>query len=125
MSIRDVDWIDKIINLTSIVVDVENGEFKNKGEIRKEFTDIRELIKDYEVKALRAFELQNSCKHLEYHTPKWSLRKNIRDYYYYFEKTCKCCGHQETLTLENFNEHKDDFPEGFDGAVRVYYNLNI
>ena len=41
------------------------------------------------------------------------------------KKTCTYCGHQETLTLENFNEHKDNFPEGFDGAVRVYYNLNI
>lgn len=125
MSIKDEDWIDKIINLTGIVVDVENGQFKNKHEVLKEFNEIQKLVRYYKHKALEAFELQNTCEHLDYKTPEWSLRKNILNYHYYFEKTCKCCGHKEAVILESFDEHRDDFPEGFDGAERVYYNLDI
>lgn len=125
MSIRDKEPFDEVINLTMMVVDAENGEFDNEVEIIKEFTNLRKKVNDYKRKAISAFRLQNTCEHLEYNEPKWSLRKNILNYYYYFEKVCKCCGHKESLIIEEWNNHTDPFPEGFEGAQKVYYNLNI
>ncbi|UUW39829.1 hypothetical protein VP14_142 [Vibrio phage VPMCC14] len=125
MSIRDKEPVDEVINLTMLVVSAENGEYESEAEINKEFNQLLRQVNSYKRKAVEAFKLQNTCKHEEYSTPQWSLRKNILNYYYYFEKKCKCCGHTESIKLEEWNDRVDSFPEGFEGANKVYYNLNI
>ena len=125
MSIKDEYPFEKIINLTSIVSNAEDGYYKHEREIFLEFNKIQKEVLEFKKRTLKAFHEQFTCTHEEYHTPTWSLRKSIWGYYYHFEKTCKLCGRTVTLTLTLPEWDGKIPPEGFENAEEQFCNRNI
>lgn len=116
----------ELINLRQSVKDAKEGRISSVDEIKAMFAEYRTLIDECEVETTEAFNKSYTCEHLEYNRPTWSLRRNVINYYYHFEKTCKCCGHTEMLSFEDeYRPEFGNFPEGFEGAEKVYYNLDI
>ena len=116
---------DHIINLSAILQDAKNGQFDKKSEIVKEFRLIKQNVHAAEKLCIDAHIDQMNCVCTEFNQPVWTLRKNIIEYYYHFEKVCKNCGKTHTTTLKEWDSKRDEHPEGFEGATKAFYNLDI
>jgi len=115
--------IKSIINLESILRNIRANRFESIEEVNNEFELFKQSVEEYHTKALKVFKEVNTCTHENYKTPRWSLRKNIYNYYYHFEKECKLCGNVESLNIDEFDGK--NFPVGFEGATKEFYNLDI
>lgn len=116
---------EAVINLSSILDDAKNGRFVSVDEIRKEINEIIRCTHHTHRLAKAAFLEQSTCNCAEFTKPQWSLRKNLLNYYYHFEKKCTTCGKTHCITLDKWNDKTDPMPEGYEDAVKVYWNLNI
>lgn len=116
---------DSVINLSALLQEAKNGEFENLHELKKEFKEIIRCVHHSKRLSIQAFLDQSVCECAEFTKPEWSLRKHLVGYYYHFEKTCKCCGRLHSTDINDWSKVTDPYPEGYEGAVNVYYNLNI
>ena len=116
---------EHIINLSAMLQDAKNGKFDSKREILKEFREIKSNVLAAEKLCIDSHIEQMNCICSKFNKPVWTLRRNLVEYYYHFEKTCNNCGKVHTTTLKKWNNHTDPSPEGFEGATKAFYNLDI
>jgi len=115
------------ICLTGEVDKCCDGFYDSEDEVKKRFKNLLQAVKAYEKEGLKVFRRSNDCQHEHFEIPKYSLRKNIFDYYYHFEKKCSDCGKIVSMTTSADNDPKltGIFPEGYEGATKTFWNLNI
>ena len=120
-------YINGVVNFPSMVDNCKDGLYNNEHEIKKQFTYLKKAFHAYERECIRVFHESSNCKHEVFDKSTYSLRKNILDYYYHFEKKCSNCGKSFTTTMsaEDFSEYEGNFPEGYEGAEKQFYNLDI
>lgn len=118
--------LDKLINLDQLLRDVQNGNFDNVLEVRKEFAGVIRLTHEYKRRAEKAFHTQSSCTHQSFNTPTYHLNRNFMgEHYYSFKKVCDNCGKSFHHSEPSSWDDKSVAPDGYEGAVKVCYNLDI
>ena len=115
------------ISLSGEVDNCRDGFYESEDEVKKRFRLLTKAVKAYEQEALKVFRESVSCDHEHFDKASYSLRKNIFDYYYHFEKKCKVCGKTfyVTTSADNDPSLSGIFPEGYEGATKRFWNLNI
>lgn len=113
--------LENIINLTSAVDMAKNGWYVDEQSINTEFDKYISDVNKYRGLVIEAWNTNQSCKHLEFNTPYYYIRRTISgDYVTHWNKVCINCGklyHETTVGKL--------CPSGYEGATEKFYNNSI
>ena len=117
---------DKIINLSSIEQRAKDGYYENELEIKKEFNDLLQRVRDSKRATIKSFHDSNDCTHETTTPPYYQLQRRLIDYVYVFQKSCTKCGKKFHKTCDSDSEYNENnHPPGYENSESRYYNNNI